>query len=281
MRTKLSLARAVFDRLGAQTLASQPFKDWMASNGRWLKPYAAFCFLRDLFGTAEHWQWGALATYSEAAVARLTGAGTEYAKGIEFTYYLQVRCSTVQYSKGLFSACLGRPALPLCSPFPSPSPSPSAQTLHPPPPGLQYHLHCQLLRASKHAAARRVVLKGDLPIGVDKRSVDAWAHPGLFRMDKSTGAGAAWGCLEGLEGFGRVWRGSTVEAARAPRGCLTRNASLPRPQRRRRRPQARRRTTLTPTARTGASPPTTGRRVPGGLLLGLFLERGGVDCGGR
>lgn len=33
-----------------------------------------------------------------------------------------------------------------------------------------------------------MVLKGDLPIGVDKRSVDTWRAPHLFRMDKSTGA---------------------------------------------------------------------------------------------
>lgn len=32
-----------------------------------------------------------------------------------------------------------------------------------------------------------MVLKGDLPIGVDKRSVDTWMEPTLFRMDKSTG----------------------------------------------------------------------------------------------
>ena len=85
----------------------------------------------------------------------------------------------------------------LCSAL-LPHPRLAAAHHPPPPPRAQYHLHCQLLRASKHAAGRRVVLKGDLPIGVDKRSVDAWAHPGLFRMDKSTGAGA-WG------GW-RVWR---------------------------------------------------------------------------
>ena len=31
---------------------------------------------------------------------------------------------------------------------------------------LQYHLHLQLLDASKHAARLRIALKGDLPIGV-------------------------------------------------------------------------------------------------------------------
>lgn len=34
----------------------------------------------------------------------------------------------------------------------------------------------------------RVVLKGDLPIGVDRNSVDTWVAPTLFRMNASTGA---------------------------------------------------------------------------------------------
>ncbi len=53
-----------------------------------------------------------------------------------------------------------------------------------------------LLSGSPHLAQlrrRRVVLKGDIPIGVDKRSMDTWVAPHYFRMDKSTG----WqrGCL--------------------------------------------------------------------------------------
>lgn len=43
-------------------------------------------------------------------------------------------------------------------------------------------------QVSEYAASKRVVLKGDLPIGVDKRSVDTWMEPHLFRMDKSTGS---------------------------------------------------------------------------------------------
>lgn len=45
-------------------------------------------------------------------------------------------------------------------------------------------------QVSEYAAAKHVVLKGDLPIGVDKRSVETWMEPQLFRMDKSTGAAA-------------------------------------------------------------------------------------------
>ncbi|KAK9847329.1 hypothetical protein WJX84_006047 [Apatococcus fuscideae] len=53
---------------------------------------------------------------------------------------------------------------------------------------VQFHLHKQLLEASQHAARQHVALKGDLPIGVSKQSVDTWMHPNLFRMEYSTGA---------------------------------------------------------------------------------------------
>jgi len=36
------------------------FTSWFAANKEWLQPYAAFCFLHDLFGSAEHWNWGSL-----------------------------------------------------------------------------------------------------------------------------------------------------------------------------------------------------------------------------
>lgn len=53
---------------------------------------------------------------------------------------------------------------------------------------LQFQLHSQLKEAARYATARRVILKGDLPIGVDKRSVETWMEPHLFRMTCSTGA---------------------------------------------------------------------------------------------
>ncbi|CAL5220743.1 g2802 [Coccomyxa viridis] len=53
---------------------------------------------------------------------------------------------------------------------------------------LQWHLSKQLKSASEFARQHQIALKGDLPIGVDKRSVDTWMDPGLFHMQYSTGA---------------------------------------------------------------------------------------------
>ncbi|QTN32225.1 4-alpha-glucanotransferase [Akkermansiaceae bacterium] len=53
---------------------------------------------------------------------------------------------------------------------------------------LQYELDRQLTDAVAHLHAAGVALKGDLPIGVDRDSVDAWVAPHLFNMNAQAGA---------------------------------------------------------------------------------------------
>ena len=53
---------------------------------------------------------------------------------------------------------------------------------------LQFLLDVQLREAVEYAHLHGVALKGDLPIGVSRRSVDAWQHPTLFHMDGQAGA---------------------------------------------------------------------------------------------
>ena len=53
---------------------------------------------------------------------------------------------------------------------------------------VQYLLHLQLSEAAEYARARRVFLKGDLPIGISPCSVEAWHEPHLFNMDMVAGA---------------------------------------------------------------------------------------------
>lgn len=45
-----------------------------------------------------------------------------------------------------------------------------------------------MAEAAEYARKKGVVLKGDLPIGVDRNSVDTWVDPNLFRMNTATGA---------------------------------------------------------------------------------------------
>ncbi len=53
---------------------------------------------------------------------------------------------------------------------------------------VQYHLSRQLRDARDYAHSKGVVLKGDIPIGISRTSVDAWVYPELFNMDSSAGA---------------------------------------------------------------------------------------------
>lgn len=53
---------------------------------------------------------------------------------------------------------------------------------------VQFHLSRQLRAVRDYAHSRGVVLKGDIPIGISRTSVDAWASPELFHMDASAGA---------------------------------------------------------------------------------------------
>lgn len=53
---------------------------------------------------------------------------------------------------------------------------------------VQYHLDRQLHEVRDYAHLHGIVLKGDIPIGIGRESVDAWKDPRLFNMDMQAGA---------------------------------------------------------------------------------------------
>ncbi|MDR1884295.1 MAG: 4-alpha-glucanotransferase [Prevotella sp.] len=52
----------------------------------------------------------------------------------------------------------------------------------------QYLLHKQLVDVKQYAHRHEVILKGDIPIGVSRDSVEAWVEPHLFNPDAQAGA---------------------------------------------------------------------------------------------
>ena len=66
---------------------------------------------------------------------------------------------------------------------------------------IQYQLHKQLLDAASHARQRGVILKGDIPIGISRNSVEAWKESHYFNLNGPAGAppddfsvnGQTWG----------------------------------------------------------------------------------------
>ena len=53
---------------------------------------------------------------------------------------------------------------------------------------VQYLLHQQLSATTEYAHQHHVVLKGDIPIGISRFSVEAWVEPYYFNMDSQAGA---------------------------------------------------------------------------------------------
>lgn len=53
---------------------------------------------------------------------------------------------------------------------------------------IQYHLHLQLQEATQYARTHGIVLKGDIPIGISRCSVEAWSNPELFHLNSQAGA---------------------------------------------------------------------------------------------
>ena len=53
---------------------------------------------------------------------------------------------------------------------------------------VQYHLDQQMRAAHEYARKQRVVLKGDIPIGISRDGVEAWVEPKYFNLNGQAGA---------------------------------------------------------------------------------------------
>lgn len=53
---------------------------------------------------------------------------------------------------------------------------------------VQYVLHVQMRAAHEYAMARGVILKGDIPIGVNRKGCDVWHEPHYFNLNSQAGA---------------------------------------------------------------------------------------------
>ena len=53
---------------------------------------------------------------------------------------------------------------------------------------VQFNLDAQMRAAHEHARQQRVILKGDIPIGISRDGVEAWVEPRYFNLDGQAGA---------------------------------------------------------------------------------------------
>lgn len=139
-KIKQQAAKLVFESAANDFLKEKSFTVYFNENRHWLVPYAAFCFLRDKFQTADFSQWGEFANYNDKLIQQLVDEKSDAFSEIAFTYFVQ------------------------------------------------YHLHLQLSDAVEYAHKLGIIMKGDLPIGVGRFSMDTWMNPSLFHMDMQAGA---------------------------------------------------------------------------------------------
>lgn len=137
---KTEYMRLLFAQEGEKALRSAAFKKFFKENQHWLVPYAQYCHLRDIYGTAVFAEWPDHKQWCEADRKALSDARSKAYGEVAFYYYMQ------------------------------------------------YVLDAQMTSAHEYAVARGVVLKGDIPIGVNRNGCDVWHEPQYFCLDSQAGA---------------------------------------------------------------------------------------------
>ncbi len=140
VRYKLEYCREYFRQEGEAILSTSEYREFFAQNESWLMPYAAYCYLRDMYRTSDFTQWKENSVFDKNTIRELCSVGGKAYPEISFLYFLQ------------------------------------------------YVLHTQFKGVSDYARKNGIVLKGDLPIGVNRTSVEAWMEPKYFNMNGQAGA---------------------------------------------------------------------------------------------
>jgi 4-alpha-glucanotransferase len=140
MTVKWKLTREIFASHQEAILAGDRYQSFFEKNCEWLIPYAAFCVMRDRFGTADFKQWGEWGAYDRQRIHLLLEK--DHPDFSKIIYYIWLQCE----------------------------------------------LDHQLSSVVDDLHRKGLALKGDLPIGIDRQSVDAWSLPHLFKMEAQAGA---------------------------------------------------------------------------------------------
>lgn len=83
---KLEYLREIFEEQGAATLGRQEYREFKARNEYWLRPYAAWRVLRDMYQNPDNMAWGEYSVYDPEKVDALA---KERQKEFDFHYYVQ------------------------------------------------------------------------------------------------------------------------------------------------------------------------------------------------
>ena len=88
-KAKMDYLRDIFAQEWTATQRKEDYKRFFEQNKEWLEPYAAFCYYRDLYGTAVFTEWPKEATVQQTWKSTFKGR-----KELQFWYFVQYNLDT-------------------------------------------------------------------------------------------------------------------------------------------------------------------------------------------
>ena len=86
---KMNVLRELYEMDGGSFLQASDYQIFYEDNKNWLAPYAAFCFYRDKFNTADFSKWKMATEYNEEEIKRLGSSKNKSFQQISFFYFVQ------------------------------------------------------------------------------------------------------------------------------------------------------------------------------------------------
>jgi 4-alpha-glucanotransferase len=89
LREKWNMLSALYAAMSEDVFKSKDYKAWFSDQKHWLEPYAAFCYLKDQYGTTDFNQWKKYNVYNAAEISKLTNPKSEAYEKIALHYFVQ------------------------------------------------------------------------------------------------------------------------------------------------------------------------------------------------
>lgn len=89
MNLKWEYFREIYPLVKDKTFSSKNYRHFFESNREWLVPYAAFSYLRDIYGTPDFRDWPEYSVYNAEEILSLTSLHNEHYDEIAIYYFLQ------------------------------------------------------------------------------------------------------------------------------------------------------------------------------------------------
>jgi 4-alpha-glucanotransferase len=89
MKAKLKFVREIFPQQKEETFTQRDYQNFFEQNKHWLEPYAAFCLLRDKFGTSDFSQWPEHRRYQRNEIEKIFTSDSNARTEIELNYFIQ------------------------------------------------------------------------------------------------------------------------------------------------------------------------------------------------